>query len=84
MFVKFQIKKITLLRRNISFFRKKNTTTQLVIHPGYAQISNGEKLTFKDMELDEDFTFIKLDRNGKTYLNQANLKFFKTTMKHWV
>ena len=83
MFVKFQIKNLTLLKRNISFFRKKNiTNTQLVLHPGYAQFTNGDKLSFKDIELDNDLTFIKLDRNGKNFLTKVNLKYSKTFMKH--
>ncbi len=66
MFVKFHIRKLTLLKRNKSFFRKKNNTnTQLILHPGYAQFANSDKISFKDIELDENLTFIKLDRNGK-------------------
>ncbi len=64
MFTKIQIKKLTLLRRNISFFRKKNTNTHLVLHPVYSHIPNGDKLYFKDIELDEDLSFVKLDKNG--------------------
>jgi hypothetical protein len=64
MFTKIQINKLSLIRRNISFFRKKNTNTQLVVHPGYSHIPNGDKLYFKDIELDEDLSFVKLNKNG--------------------
>ena len=67
MFTKIHIKKLSLLRRNISFFRKNNTNTQLVIHPSYSHIPNGDKLYFKDIELDEDLSFVKLDKNGIFY-----------------
>ncbi len=51
------------LKRSISF-RKNVNNKEIILHPYYSNIRKGEKLSFKDIVLDKDLSFIKLDSRG--------------------
>ena len=54
-----------LIRKSISFKRKKVFSKEIIIHPMYFINKESNKISYKDIHLDNDISFIKLDTRGK-------------------